>query len=71
LTTTRKPGREQNSSLGAAATLCLSPEGAVVLVEVPSGSIRATTYSTVIPNDAFTLPAPVTPTSSSAPTKAN
>jgi hypothetical protein len=71
LITTRKPGREQNSSLGAAATLCLSPEGVVVLVEVPSGSIRATTYSTVIPNDAFTLPAPVTPTSSSAPTKAN
>jgi hypothetical protein len=71
LITTRKPGREQDPSLGASATLCLSPEGAVVLVEVPSGSITATAYTTAIPGDAFTLPAPVTPTSSSAPTTAN
>ena len=71
LITTRKPGHEQDSSLGASATLCLSPEGAVVLVDVPSGSITATAYSTTIPGDAFTLPAPVTTTSSSAPTTAN
>jgi hypothetical protein len=71
LITTRKPGREQDPSLGASATLCLSPEGAVVLVDVPSGSIKATAYSTTIPADAFTLPAPVTSPSSSAPTTAN
>jgi len=71
LITTRKPGREQDSSLGGTATLCLSPEGAVLLVEVPSGSITATAYSTTIPGDAFTLPAAVTPASSSAPTTAN
>lgn len=71
LVTTRKPGREQDPSLGASATLCLSLEGAVVLVEVPSGSVTATAYTTTIPADAFTLPAPVTPPSSSAPTTAN
>jgi hypothetical protein len=55
--------------------MCLAPDGAVVLVEVPSGTITATAYTTTIPNDAFTLPAPVnpptTPPSSSAPTTAN
>jgi hypothetical protein len=75
LITTRKPGHEQDSSLGAAATLCLSPEGVVMLVEVPTGSITATAYTTAIPGDAFTLPAPVTTTttspSTSAPTTAS
>jgi hypothetical protein len=71
LITTRKPGRELDSSLGASATLCLSPEGAVVLVEVPSGSITATAYSTTIPADAFMLPAPITTSTPSAPTTAN
>jgi hypothetical protein len=67
LITTRKAGHDQDSSLGASATLCLSPEGAVMLVETPSGSITATAYSTTIPNDAFTLPAPVAPPPSSSP----
>jgi hypothetical protein len=75
LVTTRKPGHEQDPSLGAAATMCLSPEGAVVLVEVPAGAVAATTYTTTIPDDAFTLPAPIssssTSPSSSAPTTAN
>jgi len=66
LITTRKPGHDQDSSLGASATLCLSPEGAVLLVETPSGSITATSYTTTIPNDAFTLPAPVSPTPTSS-----
>jgi hypothetical protein len=65
LITTRKAGHEQDPSLGASATLCLSPEGAVLAVEVPSGSITAKEYSTTIPGDAFTLPAPVTTTTSS------
>jgi hypothetical protein len=71
LVTTRKPGREQDPSLGASATMCVSPEGAIVLVEVPSGAITATEYTTVIPQNAFDLPAPVSPSSSAAPTTTN
>jgi hypothetical protein len=63
LITTRKPGHDQDSSLGATATLCLSPEGAILLVETPSGSLTATSYSTTIPDDAFKLPAAVSPPS--------
>lgn len=65
LVTTRKPGHDQDSSLGASATLCLSPEGAVVLVDTPSGVVTVTAYTTTIPADAFTLPAPVSPTPTS------
>jgi hypothetical protein len=71
LITTRKPGHEQDSSLGASATLCLSPEGAVLLVDTPSGTITATAYSTTIPGDAFVLPAPVASPGSAAPTTTN
>jgi hypothetical protein len=70
LVTTRKPGRESESALGAEATMCVSPEGVVLLVDVPTGSITATAYTTTIPADAFTLPAPVETTtvpSSSSP----
>jgi hypothetical protein len=66
LVTTRKPGRESDASLGATATLCLSPEGVIVLVDVPTGSIAATAYSTTIPPDAFTLPAPPTAATTSS-----
>jgi hypothetical protein len=71
LITTRKPGREQDPSLGASATLCVSPEGVIVLVEVPAGSVTATAYTTTIPSDAFNLPAPVGAPSTSAPTTGN
>ena len=71
LITTRKAGHDQDSSLGASATLCLSREGVVLLVDVPSGSITATAYTTTIPSDAFTLPAPIPASSSAAPTTAN
>jgi hypothetical protein len=71
LVTSRKPDRTEDPSLGASATMCLSSEGAVLLVEVPSGSVTATAYSTTIPPDAFTLPAPVSPSSSEAPTTTN
>jgi hypothetical protein len=71
LITTRKPGHEQDPTLGASARLCVSPEGAIVLVEVPSGSITATAYTTTIPADAFDLPAPVSAASSSAATTVN
>lgn len=72
LVTTRKPGREVDATLGASATLCVSPEGVILLAEVPSGSITATTYTTTIPPDAFTLPAPVgsSTTSTSSPASA-
>jgi hypothetical protein len=71
LTTTRKAGHEQDPSLGASARLCVSPEGAIVLVEVPSGSVAATEYTTSIPSNAFDLPAPVSSASSSAATTVN
>ena len=64
LVTTRKPGHEQDPSLGASATMCLAPEGAVVLVDVPAGTITATAYTTTIPSDAFALPAPPASTTS-------
>jgi hypothetical protein len=71
LITTVKPGHEQDSSLAPSATLCLSPQGAVLAVDVPSGAITARAYTTTIPDDAFTLPAAVTSTESSAPTTTN
>ena len=64
LSTTRKPGHDQDPTLGASATLCLSPEGAILSADVPSGSLTASSYSTTIPDDALTLPAAVTPMSS-------
>ena len=66
LVTTRKPGHNQDPSLGATATLCLSPEGAILSAEVPSGTLTASSYSTTIPDDALQLPAPVSPTTGSS-----
>ncbi|HEV3226534.1 MAG TPA: hypothetical protein VGZ52_06860 [Acidimicrobiales bacterium] len=72
LVTTRKQGQSQDPPLGASATLCLSHEGAILLAQVPTGALTATGYTTTIPDDAFTLPAPVTAaTASAAPTTAN
>jgi hypothetical protein len=71
LITTRKAGHEQDTALGASATLCISPEGAILRVEVPSGTIAATAYTTTIPDDGFRLPAPVDSAASAAPTTAN
>ena len=66
LLTTRKPGHDQDPSLGTAATLCLSPQGAILSAEVPSGSLTASSYTTTIPDDALTLPAPVVPVTQSS-----
>lgn len=67
LVTTRKPGHESDSTLGASATLCLSHEGVILSIDSPSASITATDYTTTIPNDAFTLPAsPTTTTTASS-----
>jgi hypothetical protein len=62
LLTTRKPGHDADPTLGVAATLCVSPEGVILLVDVPSGSASATAYTTAIPGDAFDLPASPTST---------
>lgn len=64
LVTTRKPGHDQDPSLGASATLCLSPEGAILHAETPAGTLTASAYTTSIPEGVLQLPAPVTPTSS-------
>lgn len=58
LVTTRKAGHEQDPSLGTSATMCVSPEGAVLAVDVPTGGYAATGYSTTVGADVFTLPAP-------------
>ena len=58
LVTTRKAGHDQDPSLGTSATMCVSPEGAVLSVEVPTGAYAATGYSTMVSADAFSLPAP-------------
>jgi hypothetical protein len=67
LITTLKSGHASDSTLGASGTLCLSPEGAIVLIETPAGTVTATEYTTTIPADAFNLPAPV-PSSTSETT---
>jgi hypothetical protein len=46
----------EDPSLGEAATLCLSPEGAQLLVDSPSGTIRAVEYSPEVADDAFVPP---------------
>jgi len=43
---------------------CLSREGAILSAEVPSGTLTASSYATTIPDDALTLPAPVSSSSS-------
>jgi hypothetical protein len=57
LVTTPKPTAASGSGAPQSATMCLSPEGAILLVDVPTGTITASSYSTTIPDDAFTLPA--------------
>lgn len=64
LLTARKAGHDQDPSLGASATLCLSHEGAILSAEVPSGTLLASSYTTSIPDDALTLPAAVSSSSS-------
>jgi hypothetical protein len=67
LVTSRKPGHDADPSLGASATLCLAPDGAVLSVEVPTGSFTATAYSSSVDVSTLELPAPPDgPASSSA-----
>lgn len=55
LVATRRP-EVDDPALGEEATLCVSPEGAQLLVATPSGTLRAVEYTTEIPADAFALP---------------
>src|SRR5205807_7062333 len=52
LVTSRKAGHDQDPSLGASATLCLSAQGAILRAETAAGTLSAASYSTDIPGDA-------------------
>jgi hypothetical protein len=56
LVTTLAEGHPADPALGEAGTLCVSPEGAVLLVESGGTRQAATAYSTELPDDAFLLP---------------
>lgn len=58
LVTTLRPGVD-DPDLGGTGTLCTSPEGARLLTETPSGTLRAVEYTTTVAEDAFVPPAPV------------
>ncbi len=66
LVTTRKPGHDQDPSLGASATLCLSAEGVPLDIEVPTGSLHAVAYASTVDDGVFALPAPVSEPSTTA-----
>ena len=66
LVTNRKPGHDQDPSLGASATLCLSAQGAVLRAETGSGTLNASSYTTDVAGDAFALPAPISSSSPSS-----
>jgi hypothetical protein len=66
LNTNRKPGHDQDPSLGASATLCLSAEGAILHAETSAGTLSASSYTKDIPGDAFALPAAISSSSPSS-----
>ena len=66
LVTNRKPGHDGDPSLGAAATLCVSREGAILRAETGTGTLSASSYTTDIAGDAFTLPASISSSSPSS-----
>lgn len=59
LVTELRPGHAEEGTLGRDATLCLSPEGAALLVQRPTDEVTATAYRADLPTDTFELPAPV------------
>jgi hypothetical protein len=52
-----RPGVVAAGDEGAEGTMCVSPEGAVLLTERPSELLQAVEYSAAVTDDAFTLPA--------------
>jgi hypothetical protein len=57
LTTTRRRDRPGAARSPAAGTLCLSPDGVVLLIERPGQRLQASGYTTRPPKGTFTLPA--------------
>jgi hypothetical protein len=57
LVTRLRTGRSADAALGEEGVLCVAASGAVLLAERPSGTLRATEYSTTVADDAFELPA--------------
>jgi hypothetical protein len=58
LVTTRKAGLPPEPAAASTATLCISPQGAPLLVSGGSAPpLQATSYSTTVASSAFTLPA--------------
>lgn len=57
LVTSLRPGATADPSLGDTGTLCIADTGAILLVERPAGTLRATSYSADVPDDAFEVPA--------------
>ncbi len=55
LVTELKQGHDR-SDLGAAGTICVSPEGALLLVDQGKDSLRALDYTTEIPDHTFVRP---------------
>lgn len=55
LVTTLRSGVD-DPALGSTGTLCTSAEGARLLTETPSGTLRAIEYSTTVDDGAFALP---------------
>lgn len=51
-----RPGVDAAPDDGAAGTICVSPEGAVVLTERSSETLEAVDYSSEVSDEAFTLP---------------
>lgn len=52
LVTTPREGAESSTP----ARLCVADTGAILLVERPAGTLRAVSYTTDVPDDAFALP---------------
>lgn len=57
LTTRLRPGHEAGPKAAPAGTLCLSPEGVVLLIERPGQRLAASGYTTRVPKGALALPA--------------
>lgn len=57
LVTVLRTGQRADPSLGTHGRLCVADTGALLLVERPAGTLRATGYTTEVADDAFDLPA--------------
>lgn len=58
LVTERRAGAPDDPASGQKGTICLSPEGALLVVQSGDRSVAATGYTTAIPDGIFDLPTP-------------